>query len=433
MTRRLAVVAALAAVAFVGWFAVTSVAAELADGPADGAADGADDAAPAAALTTTRPIPVKTLPAKRQSTYLRTRHYTGTLVAARQSRLSFERSGRVLRMLVDEGARVHADQPLAELDRRHLSAERRAVVARLDEATALLEELVAGPRKERIASARALVRSLAAQRDSAEQNLQRRQALVETRAVSREEYDEMLYEYRSAAAQVDASQKELDELLAGTRKEQVAAQRARVEQLRAELADVDHDLEDSTLRAPYAGVIAERVLDEGAIVSPGQVVFRVLDAAAPELWVGLPGGVAQRLSLGATMPARVASESAVATVRSLRPEIDPTTRTRTVVLTVATSAAPGQIARVAVQEEVAGDGFWAPTAALTPRERGLWAVYVAEGEGPLRTVAIRDVEVIHSEASRSFVRGSLAEGDAILAAGAHRVVEGQQVTITATN
>lgn len=425
MTARFTVVAVLG-VAAVLW--MVSAGANAADsGSPSLAATGSSGSTPEA-----RPVPVTVVAAVPQASYERKRSYTGAFVATRESRIAFERPGRIVRLLVDEGATVTAGQPLAELDRRHLTAKRRGVAARLAEAQATLDEYIAGPRKQTIASAEALVRSLEAQRESAEMNLSRRQRLVESQAISREEYDDAMYLSRSLAAQVDQAQKELDELLAGTRKEQIAAQRARVDQLRAELADLDHDIEDTTLTAPFDGIVAERLLDEGAIVAAGEAAFRLLDDAEPELWVGLPTRLAARLRVGDAVQADVNGVPVTGTVRSLRPELDPTTRTRNAVFKLDENdlaAVPGQIARIEAVETIDDAGYWTPTDALTPRKRGLWAVYVAEGEGTLRTVAARDVEVLHTDGDRSFVRGTLAEGDAIIATGAHRVVEGQQVTV----
>ena len=57
------------------------------------------------------------------------------------------------------------------------------------------------------------------------------------------------------------ARQELARLVAGTRVEQLAAARARVAQLDARLAQIEVDLRDSVLRAPYAGVVGALELD----------------------------------------------------------------------------------------------------------------------------------------------------------------------------
>lgn len=379
-------------------------------------------------------MPVRVQPATPSSSYKVRKAYTGALVAARRSELGFERPGEVIELLVDEGETVEAGQPLARLDRRRLEASKAAARAELAEARAVLAELEAGPRVEVIATAAAEVRSLAAQRDSAQKNLERRRELVKTAAISQEEFDEFLYATRAAQAQVDAAQKQLDELEAGTRVERVDAQRARVDALEARLEDVEHELQDTILTAPYAGSIVRRWVDEGAIVSAGARVFGLIEAGRLEAWVGVPAESAGRLAVGDPVSVNVNGAQHAARVKSLRPELDPTTRTQNVVLSIESSGSKnlvaGQVARILLDETVDQDGFWVPAAALTPHRRGLWAVYVAEGDDKVeRTIATRDVELLHTEGGRSYVRGTLQAGDPVVVAGGHKVVEGQRVVV----
>ena len=62
--------------------------------------------------------------------------------------------------------------------------------------------------------------------------------------------------------------------------------------------------------------------------------------------------------------------------------------------------------------------------ALTASDRGLWAVYVINGENIIER---RLVEVIHNEASRAYVRGLLSDRDRVVNSGVQRIVPGQTV------
>lgn len=393
----------------------------------------AEDRNPTAPSREQVAMPVEVLAAKPATTYEVKKAYTGSLVAARRSTLSFERAGEVLTVSVDEGAQVTAGQVLAQLDQRRLNASRKTTAAQLAEARAVLAELNAGPRVETIATAAAEVRSLEAQLAVAERNLVRRQRLVETGSISREEYDEYLYARRAAAARMEAAQKQLEELQAGTRVEQVAAQQARVEALVAQLEDVDHQIQDSRITAPYAGAIVRRRVDEGAIVAAGAPVIDLIEDSQLEAWVGIPAESAARLSVDSPMRVVVNHREYAARVKSIRAELDPVTRTRNVVLALDSTRVDGlvggQVARIWLTQSVAAEGFWVPASALTPDRRGLWAVYVAVDAGGQHTVATRNVELLHTEGERSYVRGTLQAGDAVIVAGGHKVVEGQRVQI----
>lgn len=407
-------------VAGVGVLALSVVAA--------GAATSAETAAKAeqAAGATSAPMPVGVEVATPVDSFLRERVYTGTLVAKRRSVLSFEISGKLIELAVDEGDRVEANQMLGRLDTRRLTASKLQAEADLMQATARLRELEAGPRVQTIAAARAEVQSLAAQRDVAELRLRRREKLVRTNAVSREEYDEALYDYRAAAARTDVGQKTLDELEAGTRQEQVDAQRAQVGALEARLADIKHQLDDAVLLAPYAGRIAQRRIDEGTVVAAGAPVFDLIEDDSLEAWVGVPPRSAKNVAVGDALELNIDGAKYNATIQSIRPELDAQTRTQNVVLRIEKPAGlvAGQVARIGVREPVQMTGFWAPTEALTPDRRGLWSLLVAGDDG---LAAARPVEVIENDGDRSFVRGALEAGEQIIVEGAHRVVPGQAV------
>lgn len=53
-----------------------------------------------------------------------------------------------------------------------------------------------------------------------------------------------------------------------------------------ELAKLDIQLEDSILVAPYSGTLSARLLDQGAVVSAGQPVFRIVEDQSLEFHVG---------------------------------------------------------------------------------------------------------------------------------------------------
>jgi len=373
-------------------------------------------------------LPVTTLRAERAENYSRQRFYTGLLREARRSQLSFQRGGELLKLSVDEGDKVTLGQSLGELDSRHLRARRAQIQAQVTEAQAVLAELVAGPRQETIAAKRAELRAQESQSQVLSKQLKRRERLLESASVSREEYESFLYDYQAAVARTDVVRRQLDEMLAGTRVEKIAAQRARLAQLDAQLTDLVHDMEDTQLVAPFAGRVAQRLVDEGTVIAAGTSVLELIEDTQLEAWIGVPPQAALALQVGQSVELSVAGESLTAKVQSLAPDVQQSTRTRNVILRLQTSehtVVPGQMVRLAVTQQVAQAGYWVPTTALTRGTRGLWSVYVVEDN----TIARRDVELLDTVGNRSFVRGTLQPGDQVVASGTHRVVLGQRVSV----
>ncbi|MEO0539812.1 MAG: efflux RND transporter periplasmic adaptor subunit [Cyanobacteria bacterium P01_A01_bin.105] len=379
-----------------------------------------------------RVLPVETLAVTPISSYTVSRNYTGEIAALQASELGFERSGQLVAILVDEGDTVASGAPLARLDIRNLQVQRQQLVAERARANAQLQELQAGARSEDIAAAEAAVRDVEQQLSLQAVQRARRESLYAQGAISKEELDEVSFTEGTLQARLDQSRSRLAELQNGTRPEQVAAQIALVQQLDARIAEVDVNISKSTLRAPFSGTVASQQVDAGMVVGAGQSVLRLLESGIPEVRVGMPVDAARQLSVGDEKAIELGGQQYEARVTAVLPEVDLQTRTQTVILAVEAAAAArasaGQTVRVDFSESIAAEGMWLPTSALVQGLRGLWTCYVlvpADQGGYV--VAPQSVEIIHQEADRVLVRGTLQPEDVVVADGAHRLVPGQAV------
>lgn len=387
---------------------------------------------PAQSRRSDRILPVRTTQVEAVKSYSVTRAYTGEVAAARTSELGFERAGKLVWLNVDVGERVATGTPLAKLDIQNLSAQRQQILAQKAQAVAVLQELQNGPRTEVIAAARATVGDLKYQLELERIKRDRRERLYKQGAISKEQLDEVTFNQNALSDRLAGSQSRLNELETGTRKEQIAAQQAVVRQLEASIADIEITIAKSTITAPFSGTIGERRLDEGTVVNAGQSVVRLVEGASPEVEIGVPAEVAFRLKPGSEQRVEIAQKTYRATVVSLKPEVNPTTRTRTVILSLDSlalqSVAPKQIARLAVKQTVMTDGYWLPITALVRGERGLWSCYAIKESASLQDKSYRverqDVEVLHTEGNRVLVRGTLQPKEKIAIDGTHRLVAG---------
>lgn len=376
-------------------------------------------------------LPVETTILEAVDQYTVERAYTGEITARRTSDLGFERAGTVIAIRVDDGDRVEAGMPIAQLDTRDLLAQRQQLEAQKRGAIAQLQELQAGPRPEDIAAARSAVGDLRNQLQLAKLQQQRRASLYSEGAISREEMEESKFSAGALENRLKQAQSQLDELLAGTRREQITGQDAQVAQLDASIRAIDISLSKSILKAPFSGIVSARTLDEGVVVGAGQSVLRLVEEGNLEARIGVPNQVAESLPLGSTQPIEVQGQRYPAKVTGRLPEVESSSRTVTVVLKLSDAGAltVGSTARLMLKETEAAQGFWVPTAALVKGDRGLWSAYVAKGTNDVYKVARRDVEVLYTEGSRSLVRGMVQGGDRIITRGTHRIVPDQLVTI----
>ncbi|MCD9027172.1 efflux RND transporter periplasmic adaptor subunit [Luteimonas sp. BDR2-5] len=155
---------------------------------------------------------------------------SGYVVARRMATVSAKITGRVREVRIEEGQQVEEGEIMATLDPIDADARRDLSAAQLE-------------------AARSQVAGVQAQLVEAEANAQRLQALVGRQLVSKAQYDQ-------AIAQRDA----LRAQLATARRNTTVAS----EQLRISGIGVD----DTFVRAPFAGVVVAKAAQPGEIVSP---------------------------------------------------------------------------------------------------------------------------------------------------------------------
>ena len=351
--------------------------------------------------TQVKPLRVKTTQIKLVKNYQTVQSYTGEVVARLTSEVGFERSGKLVQVLVDEGDRVSPGTVLAQLDSSNLEAQRQSLVAQKAQATARLTELKNGARAEDIASAEARVRDLEKQLELEQLKRDRRSYLYKEGAIAAEQLDEVALNSQALAERLTNAKSNLAELINGTRYEQIAAQQAVVEQLLAQIADLDITIAKSTLKAPFSGTISIRHVDEGTVIEAGQGIFRLVSDSQPEVKIGVPINVAVKLSSDSQQILEIGGKTYQAKVKSILPEVDPATRTRTVVLRLASTAqvSPQEIARLQITQTIATEGYWLPVTALVKSDRGLWSCYavVATDNGDANTSPVKVTELKGSD------------------------------------
>jgi membrane fusion protein YbhG len=233
-------------------------------------------------------------------------------VEATEVRVAPEVGGRVLDLRVAEGDRVAAGDLILKLDTAETQLAIRRTDGERDQALAQLRLLQAGARVEDIRqaqaqaeSASAEVRAAEAELVSANADLQRFEALLQSNAGSRKQRDDAATRQDVAAARLQAARERarafteaLARLRAGSRAEEIAAAKARVQTVEAQIATLEKSIKDAELRSPVDGVVTAKLIDAGETIAPRTPVIVVtnLDQAWANVYVDEP--IVPRLQLG---------------------------------------------------------------------------------------------------------------------------------------
>ncbi len=212
--------------------------------------------------------------------------------------LGFPSAGRIETITVREGDNVSEGAELARLDRSELTARRAAAEAQLAASRALLAELRTGPRAEEVAQGRSAVRATLRRLSDAERDLERSRRLFEGGAVSQQALDHRQTAFELAQAEYDQTQERLGILETGPRRERREAQAASVRHAEATLAQIDAALANTTILAPFDGIVTIRHREVGEIVSPGAPVVTVMNPDQRWVRIYLRQDMVGRVALG---------------------------------------------------------------------------------------------------------------------------------------
>lgn len=232
-------------------------------------------------------------------------------VDIRQVSLAFTGSERIARMAVEEGDSVKAGDLLASLDTRTLRLQIDKARAQIAAQEQNLLRLQNGSRPEDIARARAQEQAARAQLDLANTQLRRLQGIRANspggRAVSQQDIDSAASQQKVAQAQLEDRQKALRLVQIGPRAEDIALAGAQLAAARADLALLQHNLDEADLKAPQDATVRSRLLEPGDMASPQRPVYSL--ALTDPKWIRAYVSEANLGRIRPGMPAQVFTDS----------------------------------------------------------------------------------------------------------------------------
>ncbi len=324
---------------------------------------------------TAAPKPVTTFKAE-ATTFRPLREYVGTLQPWNAARVGPQfLSAYVGTVLVRPGAVVKRGEVLATLDCRNADAASREIAAQ--------------------------ARGLQEQQTAIQHEAQRTQEL------------------KSGGF---ASENEIEQLTSRS-----AADKAKVESMRASLTSRTLEVNDCVLRAPFAGEVADRFVDPGAYVRPGEAVVSVVDRNVVRVVADAPEDdfavVGVDTPVGITVDATHAKITAKVSRRS--PAADETTRTVHFEIDLGNDnrALPvGTTARLTIEVGQPEPATRVPLRAATMRGKNA-TIYVVDGD-----VAKKEVVPIIGERSGGLLLSpKLAGGTQVVVEGRALLDDGDRV------
>lgn len=208
---------------------------------------------------------------------------TGTLMPDAQTEIPAEPEQRIVEISVERGQMVSAGQVIARLDAedaKNILREAEAIETQIRERLGLVNGQSFDPVKTpEVQQARATL-------DRAEADFRRFAQLLDEGAISRAEHDLRRADYLAAKAQYETTINQMRQLY-----QSLLAQRVRV-------AMGKKAVEDTVVRAPFAGLIAERHVNIGRFMKKGDRIATLVRIDPLRIELTVPEGAVAAIRKG---------------------------------------------------------------------------------------------------------------------------------------
>ncbi|MES2180388.1 MAG: efflux RND transporter periplasmic adaptor subunit [Gemmatimonadota bacterium] len=306
---------------------------------------------------------------------------SGSLAPLKSATIRSELSGAVLQTSAEAGQPVRAGQALAQID-----------------AAVLRDQLL---------SAKSAVTTAESSFEIAKRDVQRNETLEKAGAI--------------AARQVEGSR---NQLLAAT---------SQLSNARAQLANVQKMLDKASVQAPFTGVVAQRQVSAGDVVSPGTALFTIVDPGSMQLEASVPAEQLGQVRLGMPVEFKVngyPTRAFTGRITRVNPTADPTTRQVKIVAAIP-NAGNALVGGLFAEGRVSTESRNAPMVSVAAvDERGLRPYVMRLKNGKIEKVEV-GLGIRDAAAETVEITSGLAQGDTVLLGAARGITPGTPVKVSA--
>jgi len=379
--------------------------------------------------------------------------YSATIIPRTEVELAFKVGGYVdaiqqargvdgkMRDL-QEGDRITAGTTLARVRQSDYQvkvkqAESQAHEAKtgIDVSKAQYQEALSG-----IGSSKAQLAEAEAAYEKAKLDFERAQNLFASQSLTKANFDAAKAQFEATAAKVAAarSQVSLIQARADSAKAQIEVIEARSRGAQAVLQEATIPLQDTALRAPLNGIVLQKSVEKGTLVSPGKIGFTVADTSSVKAVFGVADVAVAEMKLGSTLG--VESETLPGTeisgqITSIFPAADPKSRAFNVEVTIPNASyllRPGMIVSLKMGTQQAGRAQPVVPLNAVMKAKGDpngYAVFVVTEEGGRQVARLREVKLGESYGNTVAVTEGLKPGDRVITTGGTMVNDGDPVKV----
>jgi RND family efflux transporter MFP subunit len=399
-----------------------------------------------------KPVPVKVAEVELYTADSGAR-YSATIIPRTQVELAFKVDGYVDALQkvrgvngqmrdLQEGDRIVAGAVLARVRQSDYQVKLKEAESQASEAKSAIDasksqykEALSG-----IESSKAQLAEAEAAYEKAKLDFDRARNLFANQSLTKANYDAAKAQFEQTAAKVAAARSQVGMLTAkaDAAKSQIEIIQARSRGAETVVQEKLIPLQDTALKAPLNGLVLQKSVEKGTLVSPGKTGFVVADTSSVKAAFGVADIAVPEIKLGSTLS--VETETMPGTefqgqITSVFPAADPKSRAFNVEVTIPNPKyllRPGMIVslRVGSKEAVTAQPVVPLNAVVKSKsDANGYAVFVVIEQGRRQIAMVRDVKLGETYGNTIAVTDGVREGDRVVTTGVTLVRDGDPVKV----
>jgi len=398
------------------------------------------------------PVPVKVAAVEMNSARSEAR-YSATIIPRTEVELAFKVGGYVDSLQrvrgvdrktrdLQEGDPITAGTVLARVRQSDYQVKVREAESQADEARTGVDASKAQHQEalNGVASSKGQLAEAEAALEKAKLDFDRAQSLFASQSMTKANFDAAKAQYDMAAAKVAAARSQVVMLQAraDAAKWQIGVVEARSRGAEAVVHETTIPLQDTALRAPLNGVVLEKKVERGTLVSPGTTGFVVADTSSVKAVFGVPDVAVPEMKPGRTLSVEAESmpgKEFRGQITAVFPAADPKSRSFNVELTIPNPGfrlRPNMIVSLRVASKDA-----APVQPVVPLNAVIkgkgspdgYAVFVLAEEGGRQVARLREVKLGEAYGNTVAVTDGVKRGERVITTGGTIVTDGAEVKV----
>ncbi|HEX4772832.1 MAG TPA: efflux RND transporter periplasmic adaptor subunit [Bryobacteraceae bacterium] len=353
------------------------------------------------------------------------------LYPVRQAGIVPKISAPVKRLLVERGTHVTEGQLLVVLENRDLSALAQEGRGLYQQAQAAYETTTRATVPEDLKKAATDLDAARIAVDAAKKVYESRQNLLKEGAIAQKLVDDARVALAQAQAQFDVAQQRFNDVQTVGHTEQLKSAGAQLDAAKAHLEGAETQASYAEIRSPINGIVSDRPLNVGEMVSSGSAVISVVDISEVIARANLPVAKAAGIKTGDAATISGPGGDIAGRVTVVSPAVDPNTTTIEVWVQAKNPEErlkPGLTTQLTIQVADIPNAITVPVSALLSSDEGGEKVMIVGSdslahEQPVK-IGVRDGDDVQ-------ILSGVKPGDRVITQGALGLDDKAKVKVSA--